>query len=174
MNDQPFLTDVLEIRRRARQHIEEGAVTDSYRGDRQTVIKILNDALATELVCVLRYKRHYFMAQGIHAEPIAQEFLQHANEEQGHAEEIGLRKGDGIVSRSVGVAFSCGGTRYLHFGGSLQALKCGFSMMPKMLPKGSVTVATLMPPPTSWISECFFAPSRRRRFRARPACVTPQ
>ena len=91
MNDQPFLTDVLELRRRARQHIEEGAVTDSYRGDRQTVIKILNDALATELVCVLRYKRHYFMAQGIHAEPIAQEFLQHANEEQGHADEIASR-----------------------------------------------------------------------------------
>ena len=91
MNDQPFLTDVLELRKRARQHIEEGAVTDAYRGDRQTVIKILNEALATELVCVLRYKRHYFMAQGIHAEPIAQEFLQHANEEQGHADEIANR-----------------------------------------------------------------------------------
>ena len=91
MNDQPFLTDVLELRKRARQHIEEGAVTDAYRGDRQTVIKILNEALATELVCVLRYKRHYFMAQGIHAEPIAQEFLQHATEEQGHADEIANR-----------------------------------------------------------------------------------
>ena len=91
MNDQPFLTDVLELRKRARQHIEEGAVTDAYRGDRQTVIKILNEALATELVCVLRYKRHYFMAQGIHAEPIAQEFLQHATEEQGHADEIASR-----------------------------------------------------------------------------------
>lgn len=91
MNDQPFLTDVLELRRRARQHIEEGAVTDAYRGDRETVIKLLNEALATELVCVLRYKRHYFMAQGIHAEPIAQEFLQHANEEQGHADEIAGR-----------------------------------------------------------------------------------
>ena len=91
MNDQPFLTDVLELRRRARQHIEEGAVTDAYRGDRETVIKVLNEALATELVCVLRYKRHYFMAQGIHAEPIAQEFLQHANEEQGHADQIAGR-----------------------------------------------------------------------------------
>ena len=91
MNDQPFLTDVLELRKRARHHIEEGAVTDAYRGDRQTVIKILNEALATELVCVLRYKRHYFMAQGIHAEPIAQEFLQHATEEQGHADEIANR-----------------------------------------------------------------------------------
>ena len=84
MTDKPFLTDVKELRRRARQHIEEGAVTEGYRGDRETVIKLLNEALATEIVCVLRYKRHYFMAQGIHADPIAQEFLTHANEEQGH------------------------------------------------------------------------------------------
>ena len=91
MTDKPFLTDVQELRRRARQHIEEGAVTDGYRGDRQTVIKLLNEALATEIVCVLRYKRHYFMAQGIHADPIAQEFLQHANEEQAHADQIALR-----------------------------------------------------------------------------------
>jgi bacterioferritin len=91
MTDKPFLTDVQELRRRARQHIEEGAVTDTYRADRDTVIKILNEALATEIVCVLRYKRHYFMAQGIHAEPIAQEFLQHANDEQGHADQIAAR-----------------------------------------------------------------------------------
>ncbi|HEY0142984.1 MAG TPA: ferritin-like domain-containing protein [Thermoanaerobaculia bacterium] len=91
MTDKPFLTDVTELRRRARQHIESGAVTDGYRGNRETVIKLLNEALATEIVCVLRYKRHYFMAQGIHAEPIAQEFLQHANEEQGHADEIANR-----------------------------------------------------------------------------------
>ncbi len=91
MNDKPFLTDVQELRRRARQHIEEGAVTDTYRADRPTVIKILNEALATEIVCVLRYKRHYFMAQGIHADPIAQEFLQHANDEQGHADQIAAR-----------------------------------------------------------------------------------
>src|SRR5438128_3134164 len=91
MTDKPFLTDVKELRRRARQHIEEGAVTDTYRADRDTVIKILNEALATEIVCVLRYKRHYFMAQGIHAEPIAAEFLQHANEEQGHADRIAER-----------------------------------------------------------------------------------
>lgn len=89
--DKPFLTDVQELRRRARQHIEEGAVTEGYRGDRDTVIKLLNEALATELVCVLRYKRHYFMAQGIHADPIAQEFLQHATEEQGHADELAGR-----------------------------------------------------------------------------------
>src|SRR5437762_9631727 len=91
MTDKPFLTDVQELRRRARQHIEKGAVTEAYRADRNTVIKLLNEALATEIVCVLRYKRHFFMAQGIHAEPIAQEFLQHANEEQGHAEQIAGR-----------------------------------------------------------------------------------
>ena len=91
MTDKPFLTDVQELRRRARQHIEEGAVTDGYRGDRETVIKLLNEALATEIVCVLRYKRHYFMAQGIHADPIAAEFLTHANEEQGHADQIAAR-----------------------------------------------------------------------------------
>src|SRR5213595_2571929 len=91
MTEKPFLTDVQELRRRARQHIEEGAVTDTYRADRDTVIKILNEALATEIVCVLRYKRHYFMAQGIHAEGVAAEFLQHANEEQGHADQIAAR-----------------------------------------------------------------------------------
>ena len=87
----PFLTDVEELRRRARQHIESGAVTGGYRGDSETVIKLFNESLATEIVCVLRYRRHYFMAQGIHAEPIAAEFLQHANEEQGHADQIAGR-----------------------------------------------------------------------------------
>lgn len=91
MSDTPFLSDVKELRRRARQHIEEGAVTEKYQADRETVIKMLNEALATELVCVLRYKRHYFMAQGINADPIATEFLQHANEEQGHADQIANR-----------------------------------------------------------------------------------
>jgi bacterioferritin len=110
MNDKPFLTDIQELRRRARQHIESGAVTDGYRANRDTVIKILNEALATEIVCVLRYKRHYFMAQGIHADPIAQEFLQHANEEQGHADQIADRivqlggspnfSPEGLLSRS--------------------------------------------------------------------------
>ena len=110
MSDKPFLTDVQELRRRARQHIEEGAVTDAYRADRDTVIKLLNEALATEIVCVLRYKRHYFMAQGIHADPIAQEFLTHANEEQGHADQIAARiiqlggapnfSPEGLLSRS--------------------------------------------------------------------------
>lgn len=106
----PFLTDIKEIRRRARQHIEDGAVTDGYRADRETVIKLLNEALATEIVCVLRYKRHYFMAQGIHADPIAAEFLEHADEEQEHADQIAGRivqlggrpnfSPEGILSRS--------------------------------------------------------------------------
>jgi bacterioferritin len=91
MADKPFLTDVQELRRRARKHIEEGAVTEGYRGNRETVVKLLNEALATEIVCVLRYRRHYFMAQGIHADPIASEFLTHANEEQGHADQIAAR-----------------------------------------------------------------------------------
>ena len=91
MSDKPFLSDVTELRRRARQHIEEGAVTEGYRGNKETIIKLLNEALATELVCVLRYKRHYFMAQGIHSDPIATEFLEHANEEQGHADQLAAR-----------------------------------------------------------------------------------
>ena len=86
-----FLTDIQELRRRARQHIEDGAVTPGYGADRETVVRILNEALATEIVCVLRYKRHYFMAQGIHATAVAQEFLEHANEEQGHADRIAER-----------------------------------------------------------------------------------
>ena len=86
-----FLTDVKTLRKRARQHIEQGAVTQGYRGDRETVLKLLNEALATEIVCVLRYRRHYFMASGIHAQSVAAEFLQHANEEQGHADEIAKR-----------------------------------------------------------------------------------
>jgi bacterioferritin len=87
----PFLTDIKELRRRARQHIMEGAVTPEYRGDRQAVIKILNEALATEIVCVLRYKHHHYMAKGIHSQAVAEEFLEHANEEQGHADMIAER-----------------------------------------------------------------------------------
>jgi len=89
--DQPFLTDIKTLRERARQHIENGAVTEGYRADRETVIKLLNEALATEIVCTLRYRRHYFMASGINAESVAAEFLQHANEEQGHADQIAQR-----------------------------------------------------------------------------------
>ena len=110
MADQPFLTDIKTLRERARQHIENGAVTSGYSADRETVIKLLNEALATEIVCVLRYRRHYFMASGINAESVAAEFLQHANEEQGHADQIAQRivqlqgepdfNPDGLLTRS--------------------------------------------------------------------------
>jgi bacterioferritin len=89
--NKPFLTDIKTLRERARKHIENGAVTEGYSADRDTVVKLLNEALATEIVCVLRYKRHYFMATGIHAESVAAEFLQHANDEQGHADQIAQR-----------------------------------------------------------------------------------
>jgi len=104
------LTDIETLRKRARQHIEEGAVTSGYAADREAVIKMLNEALATEIVCVLRYKRHYFMAAGIHAAPVAAEFLQHANEEMLHADRIAERivqlrgepnfSPDGLATRS--------------------------------------------------------------------------
>src|SRR5499433_4601551 len=87
----PFLTDIKTLRERARKHIEQGAVTEGYTADRETAIKLLNEALATEIVCVLRYKRHYFMASGIQAQAVAQEFLEHANEEQDHADRISER-----------------------------------------------------------------------------------
>ena len=82
----PFVSDIQELRRRARQHMEMGAVTSSYKADRETVIRILNEVLATEIVCTLRYKRHYYMATGIHAQAVAKEFLEHAKEEQSHAD----------------------------------------------------------------------------------------
>ena len=82
----PFVTDIQELRRRAREHMEMGAVTSRYTADRETVIRILNEVLATEIVCVLRYKRHYYMATGIHAQAVAEEFLEHAKEEQVHAD----------------------------------------------------------------------------------------
>jgi bacterioferritin len=91
VTNKPFLTDVKTLRERARQHIENGAVTEGYKADRETAVKILNEALATEIVCVLRYRRHYFMATGIHAESVAAEFLQHSNEEQAHADQIAAR-----------------------------------------------------------------------------------
>ena len=86
-----FLSDIKTLRERARKHIENGAVTENYKADRPTVIRILNEALATEIVCVLRYKSHYFMAKGIHAQAVADEFLEHAGEEQGHADQIAER-----------------------------------------------------------------------------------
>ena len=82
----PFVSDIQELRRRAREHMEQGAVTSAYTADVDTVIRILNEVLATEIVCVLRYKRHYYMATGIHAQAVAEEFLEHANEEQTHAD----------------------------------------------------------------------------------------
>ena len=87
----PFLSDIQEIRRRARQHMEKGAVIEGYQGDPETSVRLLNEALATEIVCVLRYKRHHYMANGIHAQAVAQEFLEHANEEQTHADSIAER-----------------------------------------------------------------------------------
>ena len=108
--DKPFLTDIKELRRRARSHMEQGAVTEAYRADRDTVLRILNEALATEIVCVLRYKHHYYMASGIHAQAVAEEFLEHAGEEQGHADLIAERiiqlggepdlNPDGLLTRS--------------------------------------------------------------------------
>jgi bacterioferritin len=106
----PQLTDIATLRKRARQHIEKGAVTSGYAADREAVIKMLNEALATEIVCVLRYKRHYFMANGIHAASVAAEFLEHANEEMQHADLIAARiiqlrgepnfSPDGLAARS--------------------------------------------------------------------------
>ena len=86
-----FISNLSEIRRRARQHVLEGAVTAGYEADREKVIALLNEALATELVCVLRYKQHSFVARGIQAEPVAREFAEHAAEEQGHADRIAQR-----------------------------------------------------------------------------------
>jgi bacterioferritin len=108
--DAPQLTDVETIRSRARQDIESGAVTFGYGADRDEVVRLLNEALATEIVCYLRYKRHYFMADGIHAEPVAAEFLEHAQQEQQHADQIAERivqlggkpdfSPDGLATRS--------------------------------------------------------------------------
>jgi bacterioferritin len=105
-----FLSDIQTLRKRAREHIAQGAVTPGYHADRGIVLRLLNEALATELVCVLRYKRHYFTAKGIHAEGVASEFLEHANDEQGHADQIAERitqlggepdfSPDGLATRS--------------------------------------------------------------------------
>ncbi len=86
-----FLTDVETLRKRAREGMEKGPVTDAYGADVQRVVHVLNQALATELVCVLRYKRHYFTARGLNAQSAAAEFLQHAGEETEHADRIATR-----------------------------------------------------------------------------------
>jgi bacterioferritin len=86
-----FVKDIEEIRRRAAQKIEDGAVTDAYHGDVEKSIEILNDALATEIVCVLRYMHHYFMATGVHAKSVSDEFKEHADEEREHADMLAER-----------------------------------------------------------------------------------
>ena len=84
----PVLTDVQSLRDSARRHVEEGAVTEHYRADRQKVIQLLNEALATEIVCVLRYRQNYFTARGLKAKVAAAEFLEHANQELEHADSL--------------------------------------------------------------------------------------
>lgn len=91
MTAKSILTPVTTLRRQAREHIEQGAVTAGYSADRAEVLKLLNEALATEIICVLRYRRHHFMATGIHAQSIADEFLVHSNEELAHADRIAQR-----------------------------------------------------------------------------------
>jgi bacterioferritin len=110
MSKKAFLTDVKTLRARAREHIQDGAVTPAYGDQAGAAVKVLNDALATEIVCVLRYKLHYFIAKGIHSGPVADEFLEHANDEQAHADRIAQRvvqlggtpnlSPDGLLSRS--------------------------------------------------------------------------
>jgi len=110
MPNQPFLTDIKTIRERARQHIERGAVTEGYTADRENVINLLNEALATEIVCTLRYKRHYYMADGLSASIAKAEFLEHAQQEQQHADWLAERivqlggapnfSPEGLLSRS--------------------------------------------------------------------------
>jgi len=91
MPEQSFLSDIKTLRQRARRHIEEGAITAHYRADRNTVLRLLNEALATEIVCTLRYKRHYYTAKGLASPSIAAEFLEHAHEEEAHAERFAER-----------------------------------------------------------------------------------
>ena len=86
-----FLSDVKAVRERARQNLDEGAITPNYGIEAKAVCEALNSALASELVCVLRYKRHYYMAEGINADPVKAEFLEHAEQEQGHADQLAGR-----------------------------------------------------------------------------------
>lgn len=88
---QPFKTDLEAIRKRARAKMADGAVTGAYKADTRVVVGVLNEVLATEIVCVLRYKSHYYMASGINSESVAAEFLQHATEEQSHADWVAER-----------------------------------------------------------------------------------
>lgn len=83
-----FVADIEAIRARAREHMMDGAITSAYKADRERVLEVLNEVLATEIVCTLRYKSHYYMATGMYKQPVAAEFLQHAAEEQEHADLI--------------------------------------------------------------------------------------
>jgi bacterioferritin len=110
MQNGQFVLDIKAIRDRARRHIENGALTEGYKAKAPVVLRLLNEALATELVCTLRYKRHYYMAHGISSESVKSEFLQHAQEEQQHADAIAERivqlggepnlSPDGLLDRS--------------------------------------------------------------------------
>jgi bacterioferritin len=105
-----FLSDITSLRARARAQVDQGPITEAYGADRSRVVQVLNEALATEIVCVLRYKRHYYMASGLSSGPATAEFLQHALEEQMHADQIAARIAqlqgepdfdpDGLASRS--------------------------------------------------------------------------
>jgi bacterioferritin len=88
---QPFVSDIKTIQQRARQHIDAGAVTRANEASVEQVVKVLNEVLATELVCALRYRRHYYAAQGINSESVKAEFLEHSQEEQQHADEVAAR-----------------------------------------------------------------------------------
>jgi bacterioferritin len=89
--DNHSLSSIQAIRERARRNVEQGAITENYGADKSSVVQLLNEALATEIVCTLRYKRHYFMAKGLNSAGIAEEFLQHANEETSHADRLADR-----------------------------------------------------------------------------------
>ncbi|MGK0223845.1 MAG: bacterioferritin [Limisphaerales bacterium] len=91
MNNETYNSDINTIRKNAREHIVQGAVTSGYSANRESVVEMLNTALATELVCILRYKHHYYMASGVHAQVAAEEFYEHAIEEQGHADSLASR-----------------------------------------------------------------------------------
>lgn len=91
MSETGFLSDIETLRKRAREQIEQGALTSTYGLDRDAVVRVLNEALATELVCTLRYRRHYFMASGIASESVKSEFREHAEQEQEHADQIAAR-----------------------------------------------------------------------------------
>ncbi|MBI5172267.1 MAG: bacterioferritin [Candidatus Melainabacteria bacterium] len=86
-----FSANLTEIRRRAREHTHGSSVRAGYDGNRRQIVKILNEALATELVCALRYKRHHYMGKGIHSESVVKEFGEHAREELAHADRIAER-----------------------------------------------------------------------------------